>query len=921
MASGGAIQCENGGIVTLTNCAFYGNYATAHGGAFDLTNTNMTLTNCTIAGNTAKQSAAGIRSIGLNAQLTLTNSIVSKNYGENIFGSITSSNSSILGIDPWFVNSPIFDSEGNLTNSETIDLRLVANSWGINTGDNSVTLPAGDLNGKMRRFGSGVDIGAYEYQNTTAPLESISLVVNTELDAFDPNDNKTSLREALFYVNDNQTITFDASLDGKTIYLDGAELIVSKAITIDASSLSNGLVINGGQKSGVFAISGGTEMNSVKLYGLTISGGNATYGGGGIISNGDLYIERCNITENHLTGVIQSGGAILNYALHTLTMINCSITNNSAKMGGGLVNGQNSTLVLTNCLIANNTSSSTGGGIYNYSGTNSIFLTNCTISGNSANRGGGIYNGNGVTATVTAYNCIIAENKASEDGNDFYQYVANGTKGSIYAYHTLSSYNDWTESSNTIIYDATKPLFADAANHSYNLAYNSQAIDQGYNSYVVDKEGNPIQYDLLNMPRIYYEIVDLGAYEYQLPNAPTNVHFGTYDPDTRSVEMYWTDNADNEDGFRIEYTINGTTWALSQFMPENTEYRLCSNMRTDKIYQYRIRTYNVYGTSAWAYGSVSTQTIPNAPGNVRFENYNPTAKTVQMFWDDNSNNEKGFRIEYSMDNGATWRFSQLKKANETSRTCTGLIINKDFMFRVRAYNDSGSSDWAVGSFSTKFVPAAPTDVIFSDYDHETGRVEMSWNDNSMNEKGFRIEYSTDNGTTWRFSQFKKANETSRTCTGLGVNRDYMFRVRAYNDSGSSDWAVGSFSTKFVPVAPTEVIFSDYDAVTKTVVMSWTDNSHNEKGFCVEYSIDNGTTWRLSQFKKANETSRTCSGIKADTTYMFRVRAYNDSGSSDWAVATFVPATIVPATFVPEATSALQTARLFDSIFEEEKDWF
>ncbi|MDO4587379.1 MAG: fibronectin type III domain-containing protein, partial [Planctomycetia bacterium] len=739
---------------------------------------------------------------------------------------------------------------------------------------------------------------------------------------------------------------------------------LSSGITIDADDKSRIFYISGGSESSPVKLVGLTITGGKSDYGAgvylengallmtncTVSGNSAIYGGG-IYNNNNLSMTNCiisgNVTTsgagiyNNLTGILTMegctvsnndadsfGGGIYNYSYGTVTLNNCSVADNSATQGSGVYNSGTITLAVSN--ICGNTASS-GAGIFN-SSSGSLTLTNCFLYGNIAEEGGGVVNngstimtnctvvGNSATGISSAgggminsssgsfilYNSIVIFNTSNGSDNDIYRINDN----TLSAYNSLSSYSSWDAGSHNLVYDSCLPLFMNAENGDYKLAANSQAIDKGNNTYAVDTEGNPLQYDLLNMPRIYYEIVDLGAYEYQLPNAPTDVHFGIYDPDSRSVEMYWTDNADNEDGFRIEYTINGTTWVLSQFMPENTKYRLCSNMRTDKIYQYRIRTYNVYGSSDWAYGSVSTQTLPNAPDNVRFDNYNPTAKTVEMFWDDNSNNEKGFRIEYSTDNGATWRFSQLKNANETSRTCTGLMANQDYMFRVRAYNDSGYSDWVLGSFSTKIAPNAPSNVSFDTYNPSARTLEMSWNDNSYNEKGFRIEYSMDNGITWKFSQFKTANQTSRTCTGLTVNKDYMFRVRAYNDYGSSDWAVGSFSTKFTPVAPTDLIFSNYDAVTQTVVMSWTDNSNNENGFRIEYSMDNGTTWRVSQFMKADETSRTCTGIKTNTTYMFRVRAYNDAGSSDWVVATFVP----------EVTSAIQPMRLFDSIFEEEENW-
>ena len=89
---------------------------------------------------------------------------------------------------------------------------------------------------------------------------------------------------------------------------------------------------------------------------------------------------------------------------------NSTVSANSAALnGGGIWN--NSIIALNSCTLFGNSTGdgSNGGGIYNNSGTNT--LINCTISGNSAGNGGGIFQDPSSTALFT--NTIVAGNLAT----------------------------------------------------------------------------------------------------------------------------------------------------------------------------------------------------------------------------------------------------------------------------------------------------------------------------------------------------------------------------------------------------------------------------------------------------------------------------------------------------------------------------
>ena len=582
---GGGICTAPSSTLNLTNCTISGNSANYNGGFGGGINagdsSTLTLTNCTIAGNTAYSGRSGVEATP-SSTLTLHNTILAKNYYNDIYGSFSGSNN-IISSDPGFIEAPLFDSYGNLTNAETMNLALSSSSRAIDRGNNDYNTEKYDIARKQRIFASWkseptIDIGAYEYQGTTPPPVIPSPIVTTYLDTIDDKDNLISLREAILNAEEGSKITFDQSLKGQTITLDGTELEITKGITIDATDIG-GIIIEADQRSRVFTITGGEE-NPVELINLTITGGKTSDYGGGIFvysSTGGyntLTLTNCTISGN---SAIEGGGIFGDSS--TLTLTNCTISGNSANYVGGGINvssrtGGYNTLTLTNCTISENSANLEGGGIFGDSST--LTLTNCTISRNSANyEGGGIfvYSSTGGYSTLIFYNSIIAQNTANDSGNDIYDY--NDTSA-FNAYNTLSSYTDWTSGSNNLTYDSSKPLFTSPQTGDYTLAANSQAIDKGNNENVKTST------DLAGKSRIVNGVVDLGAYEYQgnqsdpldlgvyeypgnqsdpLPTpiilTGKNGHYVSYGANRHQIEWKSVENAA---GYELTYTTDSKTW-------------------------------------------------------------------------------------------------------------------------------------------------------------------------------------------------------------------------------------------------------------------------------------------------------------------------------------------------------------------------
>jgi hypothetical protein len=83
----------------------------------------------------------------------------------------------------------------------------------------------------------------------------------------------------------------------------------------------------------------------------------------------------------------------------------------------------------------------------------------------------------------------------------------------------------------------------------------------------------------------------------------------------------------------------------------------------------------------------------------------------------------------------------------------------------------------------------------------------------------------------------------------------------------------------VPTAPSELAATALSA--NQIGLIWTENASNETGFEIERSLDD-VNWELIANVAADVTDFLDSELLANTTYAYRVRAYNFSGSSEYS---------------------------------------
>ncbi len=361
------------------------------------------------------------------------------------------------------------------------------------------------------------------------------------------------------------------------------------------------------------------------------------------------------------------------------------------------------------------------------------------------------------------------------------------------------------------------------------------------------------------------------------------------------INLTWHDNSDNEEGFNIEGRTEGMAdfTEIASGLPAGSTTYTRTGLDPTTTYYFRVRAYNSSGNSGYSNEAIIT-ICPEAPGSAAASAVSSTQ--INISWTDNSSNETGFRIERSTDNNTNYtEIAGNLPAGTTSYSSTGLTFNKTYYYRVRAYNGYGNSAYSNEASATtnNIAPYAPTGLAATAL--SSSQINLTWTDNSSNETGFRIEQSSNNVTFTSIATVS-AGVTSYSNTGLSPNSTYYYRVRAYNGVGNSGYSnVSSAVTdNIAPAAPSGLTAS---AVSSSRInISWTDNSSNESGFRIERSTNNNSNYtEISGSLPAGTTSFSNTGLNPNTTYFYRVRAYNGAGNSGYSNETSATTNAAPTT--------------------------
>jgi PKD repeat protein len=177
------------------------------------------------------------------------------------------------------------------------------------------------------------------------------------------------------------------------------------------------------------------------------------------------------------------------------------------------------------------------------------------------------------------------------------------------------------------------------------------------------------------------------------PVAPTALNAAAAGP--YQANLAWTDNADDESGFRVERSEDGSNFAEVGTTAANDPAFSDTNLLAGTEYWYRVRAWNPSGDSAWSnVSSVTTEPPPPAPNAPSLLAATASgADTIDIAWVDNSNTEQGFEIERSTD-GSNFVMAGSTGIDVTEFQDSGLLPGTIYWYRAFAFNGSGDSAYS-----------------------------------------------------------------------------------------------------------------------------------------------------------------------------------------------------------------------------------
>ena len=157
------------------------------------------------------------------------------------------------------------------------------------------------------------------------------------------------------------------------------------------------------------------------------------------------------------------------------------------------------------------------------------------------------------------------------------------------------------------------------------------------------------------------------------------------------VELNWTDNSDNEDGFYIEREISGVgVYSIVDSVTSNVTTYTDVTVLDGVKYNYKVKGYNSFTESGYT-NSTQVVTMLPAPSNLTSQVFESPSWSVKLTWEDNSDNESGFCI---MRDSANTGFVNYDRVNSDIIMYTDLLVAsmESYIYKVYAFTPYTISD-------------------------------------------------------------------------------------------------------------------------------------------------------------------------------------------------------------------------------------
>lgn len=348
------------------------------------------------------------------------------------------------------------------------------------------------------------------------------------------------------------------------------------------------------------------------------------------------------------------------------------------------------------------------------------------------------------------------------------------------------------------------------------------------------------------------------------------------------IDLSWVNPAGDDYNLKVERKKESGAYSTQAILDRNiSTYSDTKNIELKTGYTYRITAYNSKGSSAQSQETYIFTGPPLAAQSLTADIHSESR--VILNWKDISNNEQGFIIERSTNNGNFTKIATVP-ANVSTYTDGTLTLENSYTYRVMPYNPFGNAESYTNelSVSTSLLKDSPISLTTTPV--STSEIRLSWTYSESSNYRTAILRKIGSSGSWETIKILPAGFTSYTDDLLSANVEYFYKVKSVisdnlfsrpypnTESGISG------HTKLLAPQNVKAVWSSANSIR----LEWLDTSYGADYFIIEQKAGDGSFVMVDSQLYKDGCIWYHFGAKPDTTYTYRLKSVNDKNSSDYS---------------------------------------